>query len=184
MRYEVIDWNGLEPDQTSLAAASDANEHFWVRREVRLVGPGRKRRAYSPQSSSVRRRRDLPMFPCFSWNTHGLSRISCTTSAFADLKRRKPHVESCLGIPDRYPVGREAESIMAEPVGSDLPASHSILLAGRTTLRAVPPHAPESGLSLRFEMKRGASVRPERLGGSNRGYAIRELNVVQRRRAV
>ncbi len=82
------------------------------------------------------------------------------------------------------PVGREAEPIMAEPVGSDLPASHSIILAGRTTLRAVPPRAPESGLSLRFDMKRGASVRPERLGGSNRGYAIREFNVVRRRRAV
>ena len=43
---------------------------------------------------------------------------------------------------------------------------------------------PKTGLSLRFEMKRGASVRPERLGGSNRGYASRELNVVQRRRVV
>ena len=29
MRYEITDWNGLEPDQTSVAAASDANEHFY-----------------------------------------------------------------------------------------------------------------------------------------------------------
>jgi alpha-D-xyloside xylohydrolase len=29
MRYEVTDWNGLKPDQTSVAAAADANEHFY-----------------------------------------------------------------------------------------------------------------------------------------------------------
>ena len=29
MRYEVTDWNGLRPDQTSVAAASDASEHFY-----------------------------------------------------------------------------------------------------------------------------------------------------------
>ena len=29
MRYEVTDWNGLKPDQTSVAAASDGNEHFY-----------------------------------------------------------------------------------------------------------------------------------------------------------
>ena len=29
MRYEVTDWNGLKPEQTSVAAASDDNEHFY-----------------------------------------------------------------------------------------------------------------------------------------------------------
>ena len=29
MRYEVTDWNGPVPDQTSVAAASDGNEHFY-----------------------------------------------------------------------------------------------------------------------------------------------------------
>ena len=29
MRYEITDWNGLKPVQTSVAAASDANEHFY-----------------------------------------------------------------------------------------------------------------------------------------------------------
>ena len=29
MRYEVTDWNGPAPDQTSVAAASDGNEHFY-----------------------------------------------------------------------------------------------------------------------------------------------------------
>ena len=29
MRYEVTDWNGLKPDKTSIAAASDGNEHFY-----------------------------------------------------------------------------------------------------------------------------------------------------------
>ena len=29
MRYEVIDWGGLKPDQTSVSAASDGNEHFY-----------------------------------------------------------------------------------------------------------------------------------------------------------
>ena len=29
MRYEVTNWNGLKPGETSVAAASDANEHFY-----------------------------------------------------------------------------------------------------------------------------------------------------------
>ena len=29
MRYEVVDWNGLKPDAVSVAAASDAKEHFY-----------------------------------------------------------------------------------------------------------------------------------------------------------
>src|SRR5262249_38795091 len=29
LRYEVIDWNGLNPDQTSIGAASDPSEHFY-----------------------------------------------------------------------------------------------------------------------------------------------------------
>jgi alpha-D-xyloside xylohydrolase len=29
MRYEVVDFGGLKPDQTSIAAASDGNEHFY-----------------------------------------------------------------------------------------------------------------------------------------------------------
>ena len=29
MRYEVTDWNGLKPEQTSIAAASAADEHFY-----------------------------------------------------------------------------------------------------------------------------------------------------------
>ena len=29
MRYEVVDWGGLKPDQTSVSATSDGNEHFY-----------------------------------------------------------------------------------------------------------------------------------------------------------
>ncbi len=29
LRYEVVDWNGLTPDQTTVTAASDAGEHFF-----------------------------------------------------------------------------------------------------------------------------------------------------------
>lgn len=29
MRYEVIDWNGQAPDQTSISAVSSGNEHFY-----------------------------------------------------------------------------------------------------------------------------------------------------------
>src|SRR5208337_3426178 len=65
---------------------------------------------------------------------------------------------------------------------ASLPASHSMILARRTTLRAVPPRAAESGSSLRFETKQGVPGEPERLGSTNRDYARCTFNVVPRRR--
>ena len=85
------------------------------------------------------------------------------------LARNRPRLEGEACAPRSETLSRRSEDCQSNPI-----------LAGRSVAGG-----ERRGRSGEWrENMRGASVRPERLGWSNRGYASREFNVVQRRRAV